>query len=128
MALSQSFTRPVIGGSLLVLLAVAGSGDSVTAKSLKGQLGRKNTPLIVDVRSSSEYLGGHIPGAIHISFWAVLWSHAQISAQRQTVIYCEHGPRAVLARALLTLVGKGDVALLAGHMAGWRRAGLPLQR
>jgi rhodanese-related sulfurtransferase len=127
MVLSPRLIRPVIGGSILVLLAVATSGDSITAKSLKSKLGRKTVPLIVDVRSRSEYLYGHIPGAIHIPFWSLLWRHAPIAQdqQRQTVIYCEHGPRAVLARALLSIVGKGDVALLEGHMSGWRRAGLP---
>jgi len=78
MALSQNFTRPVIGGSILILFAVASSGESITAKSLKGQLGRKSVPFIVDVRSRSEYLNGHIPGALHIPFWAMLWRHKQI--------------------------------------------------
>jgi hydroxyacylglutathione hydrolase len=114
---------------MLVVLAMAGYGDSITAKTLKQRLGKKNAPLLVDVRSRSEYLSGHIPGAIHIPFWAVMWRHGQLPPAQQgdTVLYCEHGPRAVLARTLLSLVGKGEVALLEGHMSGWRRSGLPLR-
>jgi len=43
------------------------------------------------------------------------------------VVLCELGPRAVMARSLLGLFGYRNTLLLAGHMAAWRRLGLPLE-
>ncbi len=44
------------------------------------------------------------------------------------VVTCEHGPRAQIAVALLGRCGYANVTLLDGHMAGWRRAGFPLEK
>jgi hydroxyacylglutathione hydrolase len=44
------------------------------------------------------------------------------------VVYCEHGPRAVLARSLFLMLGVRPVAYLKGHMSAWRQAGLPMEK
>ena len=44
------------------------------------------------------------------------------------VITCEHGPRALMAKRLLAIYGYRNTTLLDGHMLGWRRAGLPLEK
>lgn len=85
---------------------------------------RGDAPTIVDVRSRWEYERGHVPGAIHVPFWAACFRASRI--QGPVVIYCEHGPRAVLARAALFLRGFRSIEYLAGHMIAWRRSGLPL--
>ena len=41
------------------------------------------------------------------------------------VVYCEHGPRAGLAKAALRAAGFREVLYLEGHMSGWKRAELP---
>ncbi|HEX2768747.1 MAG TPA: rhodanese-like domain-containing protein, partial [Geobacteraceae bacterium] len=46
----------------------------------------------------------------------------------EMVLLCELGPRAVIAKALLGAFGYRNVSLLSGHMAGWRRSGLPQER
>lgn len=120
---------PLCAGVLLTVLVVAACSETVAPQTLKRQLKQKNAPLIVDVRSRAEYVRGHLPTAIHLPFWSVLWRHPQIPLDQAatTVLYCESGPRAIMARGLLALVGKGSVRLLDGHMQGWRRAGLPLR-
>ena len=82
-------------------------------------------PLILDVRSRAEFDAGHIPGSIHIPFWAVPWRAADlpVGTDHPVVVYCGHGPRALFARAVLRRRGFTRVACLAGHMASWRRAG-----
>lgn len=126
----QYLNRPLLSCSLLMFFAVTGCSDQVSSKTLKTQLKRKNTPMIIDVRSQGEYQNGHIPGAVHIPFWAVILRRQQIvtSDESPAVIYCESGGRAVLAKGLLSLVGKKPVQLLDGHMMTWRRNGLPLER
>ena len=43
------------------------------------------------------------------------------------VVYCEHGPRASLARFALQRRGFQRVLYLQGHMSGWKKAGLPTE-
>ena len=84
-------------------------------------------PAIVDVRSGREFKKGHVPGALHIPFWAMLSRSSEIPTppDEPVVIYCEHGPRAGLAKAALRAAGFRQVIYLEGHMSGWKRAELP---
>lgn len=119
----------LLGTAGLALLAVAVGGDSLAPKTLQQQLKKKNAPLVVDVRSRMEYRQGHVPGALHLPFWSVPFKRGQLPpAGTPVVVYCEAGPRAVLARGLLLLIGVRPVHYLDGHMAAWRRAGLPLEK
>lgn len=90
----------------------------------------KEAPPVVDVRSGSEYESGHIPGAIHAPGWKIAINIAQFPKDKnaEMVITCEHGPRAQTAQSLLSAYGYRNVKLLEGHMSGWRRAGLPLEK
>jgi hydroxyacylglutathione hydrolase len=86
-----------------------------------------SAPTIVDVRSRSEFERGHVPGAIHIPFWAVMGRASEIPTPRDVpvVVYCAHGPRAGMAKAGLKMSGFRSVVYLEGHMTAWEEAGLP---
>ena len=96
------------------------------AKRLKSN----SAPAVVDVRTGFEFRKGHIPGAIHAPTWKILLRLATIPADRdaELVVTCELGPRAEICKMLLGAFGYRNVVLLAGHMAGWRQAGLPQDR
>ncbi len=96
----------------------------------QGNQSEKGAPGTVDVRSGAEFRSGHIPGAVHVPFWAAPLRLKVLPADRQAklVLTCEHGPRAQLAKTLLGLAGYRNLELLEGHMAGWRRAALPLEK
>ena len=96
------------------------------AKALLSEIESGTAPAILDVRSSAEFARGHVPGALHIPFWAVAARTRQISGVRAgpLVVYCGHGPRAWFAGAVLRRRGFQRVVYLDGHMAGWREAGL----
>lgn len=100
------------------------------AKELASKIKSAQGPCVLDVRTGIEFRSGHIPGAVHAPTWKILLRLAALPKARETqmVVTCEHGPRAQLASSLLGLLGYRNVALLAGHMSGWRRAGLPLER
>ena len=87
-------------------------------------------PLVVDVRTGFEFKAGHISGALHAPIWKILLRLVKLPTDKhcQLVVLCELGPRAMMAKALLGAIGYRDVTLLAGHMAGWRRAGLPVEK
>jgi rhodanese-related sulfurtransferase len=79
-------------------------------------------PAIVDVRSGVEYRAGHVPGAVHIPFWSAPWRGREVPAQPddEVVVYCGHGPRAMMAAAALRRLGFTNVRLLRGHWAKWK--------
>ena len=87
-------------------------------------------PMVVDVRTGFEFKPGHIPGAIHAPTWKIMLRLTSLPLDKQTemVVLCELGPRAVMAKVLLGLFGYRNVKLLTGHMAAWRRLGLPLEK
>ena len=86
-------------------------------------------PIIVDVRSQFEYKAGHISRAIHIPFWIALITDQLDGYEKNTqlVLYCEHGPRAVIAKLALSWRDFKNINYLAGHMAAWKKAGLPVE-
>ncbi len=111
------------------LPAAAESPDRIPAEELFQLIHVGAPPPIVDVRSRTEYERGHVPGAVHIPFWRVFGQTSEIASYRNQpiVIYCEHGPRAALAKAALRLSGFHKILYLEGHLSAWRKAGLPLE-
>lgn len=99
-------------------------------RELAKRIKTKQAPCVLDVRSGFEFDSGHIPGAVHAPMLKILLRRAALPRDRVApiVITCEHGPRAQLAKSLLGLYGYRNLELLDGHMAAWRRAGLPLER
>ena len=97
---------------------------------LAQRLTRGNAPWIIDARSTLEFKSGHIPQAVHAPILKILLKRARLPKDKSSelVITCEHGPRAVMAKALLAIYGYRNATLLRGHMLGWRRAGLPLEK
>lgn len=112
---------------VLASLMLSACTSTISRTELQSQLSAEPAPLILDVRSAREYRDGHIPGAQHIPF-SELRSRADALPRKPVVVYCEHGPRAVYAGIVLHHAGFDTIYSLSGHMSGWRRAGLPVER
>jgi phage shock protein E len=118
----------------------------MTALELMSLIDTRRAPAILDVRTPDEFADGHVPGAINVPFQDVgrrFIEQRLISTGRSAssptsntprpsmepiVIYCGHGPRAWMAGAALRRRGYRAFEYLKGHMAAWRRAGLPEER
>ena len=113
--------------SPLAVRADALSGSHIEASELLRLIEAGRAPTVVDVRTRREFDGGHVPGALHIPFWAVLGRTSEVPTPSTSpiVLYCEHGPRAGLAKAAFRLSGFEQILYLEGHMSGWKKAGLP---
>ena len=100
-------------------------GDRVSAAMLLKRIDSGSAPVILDVRSRSEYARGHVPGATHIPFWRIGSQIDQIGAPHdaELVVYCGHGPRAMVAARALRRKGYTRIAILEGHFSQWRSAG-----
>ena len=113
------------------LLGLAGCASHIARPELARRIEQGSPPPIVDVRTAGEYAESHVRGAVHIPFYSVLW-HKPDWPEPETegeplVVYCEHGPRAGLARVGLFMGGAGKVLFLDGHMTAWKADGLPVE-
>ena len=99
--------------------------DRISAEALLARIESGAAPVILDVRSRGEFARGHVPGARHIPFWRVSRRIGELVIPRDSelVVYCGHGPRAVIARRALRRRGFTRITYLEGHFARWRGAG-----
>jgi rhodanese-related sulfurtransferase len=120
---------------ILVLVINFISGCSTSAKTHMTQtellkaIEAEQAPIIIDVRSQTEYDSGHVPGAIHVPFWKAYTPDAlaRTGGDELLVLYCAHGPRAGIAQFALKLSGFDNIVYLEGHMSAWKAAKLPVE-
>jgi rhodanese-related sulfurtransferase len=86
--------------------------------------------LLLDVRTPAEFESGRVPGAVNVPHTELGTRLAELAAHRDgdVIVYCESGRRAAAAAHLLANGGFTSVRHLAGDMAGWRDAGLSIER
>ena len=82
---------------------------------------------VVDVRETSEFVAGHVPGARSVPLSELVARAQEIDALAPPVyLVCESGGRS--AQAATWLAGQGhDVVNVTGGTSAWRRAGLPVE-
>ena len=104
--------------------------DRIAARTLLARIAAGAAPVILDVRSAREFADGHVPGAVHVPFWAVGTRIEAIAADKdeELVVYCGHGPRAMIAGRTLRRRGFTRLVFLDGHFSKWRSAGLREER
>jgi len=86
-----------------------------------------DTRRVLDIRQRSEYLDGHIPGALHVELGDIPHRAADIPDE-PTVVMCGHGERAMGAASLLERAGHHNLVVLDGGPHDWvRTAGASLE-
>lgn len=113
--------------TLLAAPIALACADHVSRADLLQRIQAGSAPPILDVRSRGEYEAAHVPEAVHVPFYAILFRRDEIPVREgePLVVYCAHGPRAGIARTQLFAAGIGPVVYLEGHMTAWTRDGLP---
>lgn len=96
---------------------VAGKADPAMVKKLVD-----DGALLLDVRSTGEFSGGHIPGATNIPVNELSGRVRELGADkaRPVVVYCASGMRSASAAAVLRRAGFARVEDLGGMMR-WPR-------
>jgi rhodanese-related sulfurtransferase len=83
-------------------------------------------PTVVDVRTAGEVSRGTIGGARHIGLSTLPARLSEFDSDAPVVVICQSGARSAQACAYLAQRGFGWASNLGGGIAGWVRAGLPL--
>jgi rhodanese-related sulfurtransferase len=94
----------------------------ISPRALKALIdSKKNDFTIVDVRDKSEFLEGHIPGAINIPVASFSSQSGELDKHKTIIVYCNSGSRSYKAyRKLMKLGYKKHYQAL---FADWKTAG-----
>ncbi len=109
------------------MTAIPAGYYTVRAADLSTEL-IENPPVLIDVRTDSEWAEGHIEGAIHISLRDLFTLRDQWPQDPTTpiVIYDNPTHRSSIAMTVLRMLGYENVRVLAGGVGAWTAAELPL--
>lgn len=110
------------------LLQVSEVEGTIAGEQLEGRLAAADAaarPVVLDVRTPTEFAAGHVPGAINVPHDEVGARLGELAAakDRDVVVYCQRGGRAKTAIGALAAAGFTRLHHLAGDMAEWSAAG-----
>ena len=127
------FAVALTSGAMLLwpLVRRAGGGPAVgTAQAT--QLINREDALVVDIREAADFASGRILGAKSVPLARLeagdVPNDVAKRKDKSLILYCERGDRAEKGAAALRKQGFAKAVSLAGGIAGWRQAGLPVQK
>ena len=83
-------------------------------------------PVIVDVRTPTEFGAKRIDGAVPMPLSRLAERARELPHDRPLLVHCAGGYRSSIAASLLQQQGFAQVSELAGGIAAWEAAGLPV--
>ncbi len=117
-------------GAMLFWPVLQGAtGGSLTAAAAV-QLINREKAVVIDVCSAAEFATGHVGGARNIPL-EQLTEKLPIAVKNKAVpviLVCRSGARSSRAVATTKKLGYDNVQSLAGGMAGWQAANLPIEK
>lgn len=109
------------GGLPLVPLA------QMTVHELKKALPPRDLQ-VLDVRTPSEWEGGHVPGARYIFLPELPEKASKLDKDQPVAVYCDSGYQASLAASLLRRQGFRKVCNVPGSWKAWKASGYPIEQ
>lgn len=100
--------------------------DRLSAGVAAARLASSNPPFGVDVRTPGEHAAGHIAGSVSLPLNHLAERASELPRDRPLLVYCAGGYRSSIAASLLQRDDFGDVSEIAGGMAAWEAAQLPV--
>lgn len=118
----------VSGGLLLWPLLQKGMGGGVTASEAVMLINREKA-VLVDVSEPAEFAAGHAGGAKNVPLGALESSNdLPKNKALPVVVLCQTGAGATKGVAILRKRGYENCRALAGGLAAWRDANLPVEK
>jgi len=93
----------------------------VDASSFRDLLAQGPPPVVIDVRTSSEWRDGHLPGARNIPLGDLPQRTGEIPQDTRIFTVCSGGYRSSVAASLLARAGHPGVVNVAGGMSAYRK-------
>ncbi len=81
---------------------------------------------LIDVREASEYVAGHVPGAVLMPMGRLTARLGELDRTRPVYVVCASGNRSAAMTDLL-VAGGYEAYSVAGGTTAWARSGRPLE-
>jgi rhodanese-related sulfurtransferase len=121
----------VVSGTMLILPMVrrGATGATVTPQEATLMMNRQDA-VVLDVREQEQFQKSHILHArnVPLSRFEDAAGELQKLKAKPVIVACETGSRSGKAAAMLRKSGFEKVHTLAGGLAAWQQAGLPVEK
>lgn len=84
----------------LVVIVVVPTIENINIRHIIEKAVAENA-IIIDVRSRSKFISGHIPMAMNIPFEEIMKGRMRIPLNRTLIVYCEQGSNSIRAARML---------------------------
>jgi len=102
--------------------------ERISPRSGAEMLSSGEAPMVLDVRAPREREQKHILGSMNIPLNHLPERLAELPKDRRLLIYCAGGYRSSIAASLLQKCGFSPVSEIAGGIAAWEAAKLPVRQ
>ena len=100
--------------------------ERVSPPMVAEELASDDPPLVLDVRSPREWANKHIDGSVNVALNHLQERIAEIPSNRRIAVYCAGGYRSSIAASILHQHGITNLIEMAGGLAAWEAAKLPV--
>jgi hydroxyacylglutathione hydrolase len=101
--------------------------ERVSAEALATALASAAAPFVLDLRTTREWRQKHIEGSVNIPLNQLARRMNELPRNRRMWVHCAGGYRSSIGASLLHLAGFDRLVELAGGLAAWEAARLPLE-
>ena len=125
------FLAAITSGAMLFwpMLSESGGGGSKVNVAEAVRLINREKAVLIDVSEASEFAAGHAAGAKSIPLGSLAGAgDLPKNKSLPVILLCASGARATRAAAILKKQGFESPRVLAGGLAAWREANLPVER
>jgi hydroxyacylglutathione hydrolase len=102
------------------------STDRLSPQTAAERMDASSPPLVIDIRTPRERAEKSIKGSTHRPLNALREGLPDVARDRAIIVHCAGGYRSSIAASLLQRDGFTNVSEIAGGIAAWEAAGLPL--
>jgi glyoxylase-like metal-dependent hydrolase (beta-lactamase superfamily II)/rhodanese-related sulfurtransferase len=107
-------------------LRVIVSTDRLSPQTAADRMAGASPPLVIDIRTPRERAEKSIKGSVHRPLNTLREGLPDVARDTAIVVHCAGGYRSSMAASLLQRDGFTNVSELAGGIAAWEAAGLPV--
>ncbi|MGD0498771.1 MAG: MBL fold metallo-hydrolase [Bryobacteraceae bacterium] len=100
--------------------------ERVSAPMVAEELAGAEPPLVLDIRTPREWAARHIDGSVNVPLNHLQERIAEIPRNRRVAVHCAGGYRSSIAASILHRHGITNLIEMAGGLAAWDAAKLPV--
>lgn len=101
---------------------------TIEPRALATRLDAGEAIQLIDVRTRQEFAAGHLPGAVNIPLEEFDPATLPPAERQERILYCQSDRRSGIAAERLAQSQNTTVVHMAGGIAAWKQAGLPVTR